>query len=77
MTKSAFLNRFAELLELPSGTLTGEEILRDLEGWDSMKLIELIAFVDLELSVNLLPEKLIKCQKINDIASLLGNNLTG
>ena len=46
MTREEFLNSLDELLELPAGTLQGSEKLDDLEGWNSMAMLGVIALAD-------------------------------
>src|SRR5258708_4150613 len=46
MTRQQFLHSMDKLLELPRGTLTGDEKLHDLEQWNSMAMISFIALAD-------------------------------
>lgn len=60
-----------ELFELTPGTLKGEELLVDLEAWDSLTVIGLIALVDEKLQKVLSPNTLIEAKTINDILGLV------
>ena len=70
MTRPDFLILVDDLLELPKGTLTGQEKLEDLEGWDSLSLISFMALVDEHLGVKLSPRQFVTCQTVNDLLSL-------
>ena len=41
-----FVAKMEELLEQPSGSMTGDEKLEDMDGWDSMTLISFMAMAD-------------------------------
>lgn len=76
MTKAEFLRLIDELIEVEPGTLTGNEVVRDLEGWDSLKLVELIALLDERFNIPLSAESLVKCKTVNDMIALLGDGVT-
>ena len=75
MNKKDFLSKLDDLLELDSGTITGDEVLQDIEEWDSLTLLEFIALVDKEFGVTLSPENIKKAQTVNDLVNLLEDNL--
>lgn len=70
MTRPDFLILVDDLLELPHGTLTGQEKLEDLDGWDSLSLIGFMALVDEHVGVKLSPRQFIKCERVNDLLDL-------
>ncbi len=70
MTRQDFLVLFGELLELPEGTLTGQEKLEDLEGWDSLSLISYMALVDEHMGVKLSPRQFVNCETVSDLLDL-------
>lgn len=76
MTRAQFLRLIDELIEAPPGTLNGSEIVRDIEGWDSLKLVELIALLDERFNIPLSAEQLVKCKTVNDMIKLLGDGVT-
>ena len=75
MTKPQFLLLLDEFFELKPGTLKGNEVLKDLPNWDSLKLVELIALVDEQLNVSVPPARLVKSNTLNDLVSLLGESI--
>ena len=42
MDSSTFLHEMEQLFDIDAGTLNGNEILSDIESWDSMKALEFI-----------------------------------
>ncbi len=70
MTRSEFLMHVNELLELPAGTLTGEEKLEDLEGWDSLSMMSFMTLVNDHLGVKLSPRQFVNCETVDDLLEL-------
>jgi acyl carrier protein len=70
MTRPEFLVLIDDLLELPKGTLTGEEKLENLEGWNSLALICYMSLVDEHLGVKLSPRQFVSCESVNDLLAL-------
>jgi len=60
-----------EALELPDGTLSGDQALADIENWDSLAILKFMAAVDKRLGIALKPNKLIACETVEDLAALL------
>lgn len=75
MTKKEFCARFEQMVQMPAGSLKGDEQLATLEGWDSMAGISLIAMADVELNIRLSPEKLIQSKTVADLMALLGDKV--
>ncbi len=71
MTKSAFLRKLEEIVELNPGSLKGGEKLGELEGWDSLKIVEFLAFADEEFSLAIPPRAMGSCKTVQDLAGLL------
>lgn len=46
MNKQEFLNALEEILELDENTLKGDEVLMDIEQWDSLAFLSIIAMAD-------------------------------
>jgi acyl carrier protein len=70
MTRPEFLVLIDDLLELPHGTLTGEEKLENLEGWNSLALICYMSLVDEHTGVKLSPRQFVSCESVNDLLAL-------
>ena len=75
MKKREILLLIDELLELELGTLTGTEILRDLEGWDSLAIMGFMATVDERFELTLSGQAIITCKTVNDLIALLGDRI--
>jgi len=72
MGNQALLEKFAELLEMPPGSLTGAERLADLEAWDSLAVMSFMALADEHCGVTVAPKSIAACQTVNDLLALAG-----
>ena len=72
MTKADFLRELDEMLELSPGTLSGDEALADVEGWDSLAVISFIALVDEKLGLVVEGEKLARAKTVADLLDIAG-----
>jgi len=73
MSEKDFISMIEEILEFDSGDLTGDELLEDIEEWDSLAVVSLIALTDERYGVTLSPKKISESKKITDLVSLLTN----
>ena len=71
MTKKETLQMFEEIVEADPDTLTGEELVEDLENWDSLAVVNFIALVDENFGITLSPEKIMNSKTVNELVSLL------
>jgi acyl carrier protein len=53
MKQRDFLKHIDEVLDVPSGTVRGDEALSEIEGWDSLAVVGFIAVVNQHLGVTL------------------------
>lgn len=68
MEISTFLQNFADMLDDTAAELiTAETIFRDLDEWDSLTALSLIAMVDEEYSLKLTGDDIKNALTINDI----------
>ena len=72
MKRKEFLVSFAEIVEIPAGTLNGTEDLDSLENWNSLAVISFIAFADERLGTAVSNAQLSNCKTVDDVARLLG-----
>lgn len=72
MDRKDFLLALDEMLELDEGTLTGDEELDSLDGWDSLAVISFIALVDEKLGIVVEGEKLAKAKTVADLLAVAG-----
>jgi acyl carrier protein len=76
MTRAEFLASFEKMVNQTAGSLSGDESLRDLEEWDSVTVVEFMAFVDEQFSVQLDTNKLANCETVGDLLVLLDGLIT-
>jgi len=75
MNPSEFYLKLDEMLELPAGTLQGNEVLEQLEGWDSVAVITFIAMADSEFGAMLPPKEIAACHSVSDLADLVARHV--
>jgi acyl carrier protein len=75
MKKSDFLLLLDELVETDPGTLKGSELLSDIDGWDSLAVMGLIALVDEKFEITLSPKRMADCRTVDDLISLMGDKI--
>ena len=75
MKKSEFLRLFEEVIENDAETLEGSELLKSLQGWDSMAAIGFIAMVDENFDVTISPGDLSNSMTVDDLCKLVGDGL--
>ncbi len=70
MNKSEFLTHVDKILELPEGTLKGDEKLEDLENWDSVSMVSFIALADEQYGTRLTARQFGNCETVDDLVNL-------
>ena len=70
MDRSQFLILMDELLELEPGTLKGEELLEDLEEWNSLAIVGYMAMVNEHYGRILSSKHFAGCKTVNDLLAL-------
>jgi acyl carrier protein len=76
MTKAEIYAELERIMKVQPGTISGDETIERIGVWDSLAIVEFIAFADgLDLSIN--PESVDRCATIPDLLALLGNKVTG
>jgi len=75
MTKQDFLMHFEDLVEAQPLSLTGKEHLNQIDNWDSLTLLGFIALVDEQFAITLPPDAIGTCQQLDDLITLIGNNI--
>lgn len=71
MDKDKFMPQLEEVLEMSRGSLREDVEVRNLEHWDSLKFLEVIALADEQLSVQLDADRLAKCVTVGDMLRLI------
>ena len=75
LKKKGFLLLLDELIEAEPGTLTGAEVLKDVDGWDSLAVIQFITLVDEQFGTTLAAERIVECKTVDDLIALLGDQI--
>jgi acyl carrier protein len=61
----------AEVLQIPAGEITDELAMKDLDVWDSLKHMELIASLEQQLEVQLSFDEIVAMRSVGDIRRTL------
>jgi acyl carrier protein len=75
MKTSAFSSRVALLLECTEADLSSGAELKSFATWDSLAILNVIAFFDSELGVQLSFSQVDGCKTITDLAELAGGRI--
>jgi acyl carrier protein len=71
MTHNEFLREVEEILDLSPGTLKGHEKLEDLENWDSMALVSLLAVAESRSKTEITLDQVVGCSTVADLLRLV------
>jgi acyl carrier protein len=66
--------RMEEPLDISPGTLTGRELLRNLQAWDSLAVFGFISWADRDYGLVIPPTSIPKCRTVDDLAGLLSES---
>jgi len=61
----------AEVLQIPAGEITDELAMKDLDVWDSLKHMELIASLEQQLEIQLSFDEIVAMRSVGDIKRTL------
>jgi len=75
MEKAMFLQKLDEVMNLPKGTIKGDESLQSLMGWDSVALLNFIGLLDEELKVRVTGNQVIQCKTVGELVALAGDKI--
>jgi acyl carrier protein len=76
MNRQQFLTSLEEILELDDKTLKGDEALIDIEQWDSLAFLSVIAMADENFDIVIEGDKLEGIKSVNDLVALVAEHLT-
>lgn len=65
------LRSIDEVLELPLGSLSGDERLSELPGWDSVAVISFLAMADERFQATIQIDRIRDCKIVADLIALL------
>jgi len=74
MEINTFLRNFADILDdTDAGLITQETVFRDLDEWNSLTALSLIAMADEEYDVKLTGDEIKSSNSLNDIFEIIKN----
>lgn len=76
MNRKEFLNALEEILELDADTLTGDEVLLEIDQWDSLAFLSVIAMADEHFNIVIQGDKLEKIKTVEDLVALVSEHLS-
>lgn len=71
MTKAEFLEKLQDIFETDT-ELTEEMVLNDIEEWDSLSMMAVMAFFNKTLSISLLPAEVKEMTVVGDLVKKAG-----
>ena len=71
MNEMEKLKLLEEMLELDENTLTPDTILEDLDEWDSIAILSVIAMMDDEFSKQVKGVDVKACEKVSDLLAMM------
>ena len=71
MDEIVFLEKMVELTEGEPGSLKLTDQLSEIDGWDSMVIIEFMAMADEEFGVAIAPAAIKACSSLGDLLALV------
>ena len=75
MKKQEFIEHLEDLLEMERGSIAEDEMLFNLEGWDSLAVMSFIAMVDEEFGETIKAKQLAEAKSIPDLIALVAHKL--
>lgn len=73
MDPGTLVRSVERICELPEGSLAPTTAIKSIEGWDSLRVVELVALLDSDFGVNVEYQKLTECKTLSDLMSLIGS----
>jgi acyl carrier protein len=74
MKKEEFVKELAEYCEFEGANLTSNSILKTIEGYDSLAVMSIIAFIDENFGLKFTAQQLKSLTDFNSIMNLIGED---
>ncbi len=71
MTQETFQLQVERVLQIPAGSLRKDQTIRDLEHWDSLKLLEILILAEEHYGIVIDEDRLAQCVTVGDILALV------
>jgi acyl carrier protein len=75
VTKSEFYATLDDILELPIGTVKGNELLKELPNWDSLAVVSYIATCNGLFGVVLKGDRVKETTSVQELVALVGDHV--
>ena len=75
VTKDEFIRALEAELERPEGSLTADQVLANVEGWDSMAALLFISLVNTKFGVIVSGDQIASARTVNDLLLLVHDKL--
>ena len=76
ISRKEFLTMLEKILQIEADSLTEETHLKNLEKWDSLALVALIAMVEENFGVRLTPDTIYDLKTMGNLISMLGDKIS-
>jgi acyl carrier protein len=71
METQTFLHEIEEVVDVDSGSLSGEETLDEIPNWDSLAFLSFLAMADSRFGLKIDPETLRTAKSVSDLCAIL------
>ena len=68
--KAEFYRKMESLLNVPGGSVSGEQLLTNFSSWDSLTILEFMVLVDTDYKSDVQPADISSCRTVDDLAEL-------
>jgi acyl carrier protein len=75
MDQAKFLQQIEDALRAEPGSVRMTDAFQNLEGWDSIGALSVIAVIDEQFGITLDAGALLACQTVGELASLVASDL--
>jgi len=65
-----FLRALEQLLEVPTASLHPETEIKNIDSWDSLRLVELVGLLDTDYGITVDYDALAECKTVGDLIAL-------
>lgn len=72
MTQQEFITELEDILSLDEGELNADSNLKEIEDWDSLAIISIIALVDKKIGKKIDIASMKECATVNDLITVIG-----
>ncbi len=76
MTKQEFYTNLEDIADAPAGSVQGDELLRDLPGWNSLATVMFLTMADSKFATPVPAAKMAVCKTVADLVALFPGKIT-